>query len=344
MGWTCCATSSIAFTFTGLFLMAVGFSIPFWLSYSQPVTENGATRTYNLYMGTWYLMACEKGESNSCSSEPIEPKFNSRLNSLGWDFNGTTAETLAKSGANALGSYVYWWAVQICTTVGLGLVLLAALVLLCCRCAGIHSRGFFVISGLIMLLGSIPSLAISILQPILIALVFSIPGYSVTAETFPWSVLLFGFGSLISIIAAIMVLVVSCKWRDYGEYREQDKESISEDERPVSPSGIEMMSRSQPNYDRPRLPPSNGQRNGYDRRPDYGGFSKSKKYRDPYDDRSRDRDYGRSLDRGSRNQGYEGYDRGHYPPPSYEKSDTGGNSLSASRQDNMYRPYSQYKY
>ncbi|WAQ97128.1 hypothetical protein MAR_029818 [Mya arenaria] len=293
MGWTCCATSSIAFTFTGLFLMAVGFSIPFWLSYSQPVTENGATRTYNLYMGTWYLMACEKGESNSCSSEPIEPKFNSRLNSLGWDFNGTTAETLAKSGANALG---------------------------------------------------IPSLAISILQPILIALVFSIPGYSVTAETFPWSVLLFGFGSLISIIAAIMVLVVSCKWRDYGEYREQDKESISEDERPVSPSGIEMMSRSQPNYDRPRLPPSNGQRNGYDRRPDYGGFSKSKKYRDPYDDRSRDRDYGRSLDRGSRNQGYEGYDRGHYPPPSYEKSDTGGNSLSASRQDNMYRPYSQYKY
>jgi len=189
----------------------------------------------------------------------------------------------------------------------------------------------------------LPSLAISVFMAVIIGLVFTLPDATMTAETFPWSILTFGLGSLLAVIAAIMVLVVSCCWGKYGEYRESEKDSITGSDGPGHHTDMQMSGMSK-SYDRTRAPSRDGYRNGYDRAYD-GGFSKSKKYRDPYDDRPRDgrnpRDYDRSIDRSYRNQGYDAYEQQGY---GQEKGYGGGNSYGASRQDNMYRPYAQYRY
>lgn len=111
MGWTWCATNGITVTFAALFLMAVGFSIPFWLSYSQevPSTTSGSSTTtsISLFLGIWYLMSCVKGEADSCVSKAIEPDFATRFDNISFTFSGNTAEDVATAGSVVLGNYGY---------------------------------------------------------------------------------------------------------------------------------------------------------------------------------------------------------------------------------------------
>ncbi|KAH3866901.1 uncharacterized protein LOC127867415 [Dreissena polymorpha] len=362
MGWTGLLVSGITAAFAGLFLMAVGFAIPFWTSFL--VTENSAGKTleYSVYLGIWYLMACIKGQSNSCSSETIEPNFNtsSKLPDFKTDFSSIKAEFVAQRGDLALARFDYWWALQITSTIALGLVVLAALILLYCRCASIHSRGFFAFAGLLLAAGGAGALGISIAISVGLGDTFDLE-FKLNDETFPWSVLLFGVGSLLVLLSAVIVLVSVCCWARYGGENQEEKGYPSNE--PTMP----MTSLSQ-SYDRTRQPPTGpgtydymdyGRENRYER----GQFSKSKKYRDPADEF---RDYPNGNAGESRGYPVDGY-RGSYPAPDYrvsypaadyrddyrrgaEKgiSNRGyeGNGqqypYSASQSNNnMYRPYSQ---
>ncbi|KAL4239467.1 hypothetical protein ACF0H5_000282 [Mactra antiquata] len=324
MAWSTTVVVGIWMTCIALLFMAVGFSIPFW--YVQSI-ESSNDKTFMAYTSVWYFMACEKGVADSCKSDAIAPNFTAQSAP---ELQGDAIDTIVSVAVTIFGHFAYWWAVQIATTVGVGLVLLAALILICCRCAGIHSKGFFVVSAILLFFGGAIGLGISILHSIGLGLFFSfVPtGMSFSAETFPWSVLLYGIGSILALISFVVVMVITCKWKKLGSYYESDKESIRENGAPMS-----NLSKS---YDRPRKP-SDRRDNDYNRRDrNYGQreFSSSKKYRDT------GRDYNsRDYDRNDRNYDYQGYNRG------YDKSYDDRNYSQSSRgNDYMYRPYEQYRY
>ena len=51
------------------------------------------------------------------------------------------------------GKLVVWSILQILSTIGVGLTALAVLILVCCRCAGIHSKCWFITALFILILG-----------------------------------------------------------------------------------------------------------------------------------------------------------------------------------------------
>lgn len=351
MAWTGCVSGALTASFLSLFLLAVGFSIPFWTSFEQKDVTDPTKTLYNVYVGVWYLMVCKEGESNSCASEALEPHFVTADSNITFYFateSDQTQEQVASNGAARLAHFTYWWAIQIVTTISLGLVLLASLILLCCRCAGIHSKGFFVISAILMLFGGLCALAIAIVLAVALGTKFTfIHKYEVTGETFPWSALVFGLGGLLAILAGFMIFLIVFKWKRHGAY------FASEDEDEKYLNDNQQMSNLSKSYDRPRNP--------YNARNDYNGgyegrgrdFSQSKKYREKdydtrdynnYNNRGYEPSYDRNYDRG--------YDqsRNYEPGRSYDKSYadrgyTGAQSYSPTRLgDTMYRPYSQPRY
>ncbi|XP_045211846.2 uncharacterized protein LOC123563225 [Mercenaria mercenaria] len=345
MAWSTTAVAGIWVTCVAALFLAVGFSIPFWISTVSTSTGTNA-KTFNTYVGVWYVMACIKGEADSCKTGAIEPEY-SESNPDG-KINGTSQDLIVESSQYHLGRSVWWWVVQIVTTVALGFVLLSVLILICCRCAGIHSKGFFIISAILELFGGLLSLVISILTAIGIDVWFDfIEEVEITAETFPWSVLCFGLGGLLALVAAAIIMYVTCYWYKLGKYFEGDGDSQEQQEQPMS-----NLSKS---YDRPRKPHDRRDYD-YDRRYDQSrDFSSSKKYRDTGRDYSRDyntrdyssrdystRDYStRDYDRSNAGYDYNSYDR------AYSKSNAYDNGYDRSHtrpSDNMYRPYDQYRY
>lgn len=330
MAWSTTAVAGIWVTCFAALFLAVGFAIPFWFG----VSVSSSDKTYNAYVGVWYAMACEKGKADSCKTEPIAPKFDFR-NDTDLMITGDSQTDIVEITTLILERLVWWWVIQIVTTIGIGFVLLATLILICCRCAGIHSKGFFVISAILLFFGGVLSLVIAILTAIGLGVIFAFSKDSVKAETFPWSVLVFGIGGLLAIIASVIIMVVTCKWTKLGKYYESDSESIVDE-------GQQMSQLSKSYYDRPRKYESRYDDRKYDQSRD---FSSSKKYRDGRDYSSRDYDqtypsYDRAYEKG-----YEAsYNRSYVPTGSYEAYTT-SNGYSASRSgDNMYRPYSQYRY
>lgn len=83
--------------------MAVGFSIPFWISFSQK-DETVVTETkYTVYISTWYVMVCKEKESGSCATEAIQPDFGSGSSNVAFSFVGDEQSVAAKYGADNLG-------------------------------------------------------------------------------------------------------------------------------------------------------------------------------------------------------------------------------------------------
>lgn len=339
MAWSTTAVAGIWVTCLAALFLAVGFSIPFWIS----IVTDSETKTFNTYIGVWYVMSCVKGEADSCKTGAIDPDYSQ--SDIPGNISGTSQELIVSTAQTLLGSAVWWWVLQIVTTIGLGFVLLATLILICCRCAGIHSKGFFIISAILEFFGGLLAITISVLTAVGIGVYFDfIAGVKINAETFPWSVLCFGIGGLLAVLGAVIIMYVTCNWERLGKYHESDGESEELQEQPMS-----NLSKS---YDRPRKYDNSSRDYDYDRRYDKSrDFSSSKKYRDTgrdYSHSSRDyppRDYGRS------NAGYDysydrgGYDRGYTKSyeNGYDKYDRAGYSSSRPA-DNMYRPYEQYKY
>lgn len=337
MGWSTTVVAGIWATCVAALFMAVGFSIPFWLSFQLETQSTGTSEkeTVNAYIGVWYVMACIKGEADSCKTDALEPDFSNSNNDD--TISGNTQEAIVASAVLVLGRYVWWWVVQIVSTVGLGFVLLATLILMCCRCAGIHSKGFFVVSAVLLFLGGLISLTISVLTAIAIAVIFDfVVDKDITAETFPWSLLCFGVGGLLALIAAVIIMYVTCKWKSLGDYISSDSDSEVLQDQPMS-----NLSKS---YDRPRKYEGSRYDYDYDKGRD---FSRSKKYRDT--GRDYDRDYSRSSyrDHDRTNQAYDqsSNDRAYDKSYSYDYDYDRTRGYSQPRtSETMYRPYDQYRY
>lgn len=189
---------------------------------------------------------------------------------------------------------------------------------------------------------------------------FGTSGFDLTAETFPWSALLFGVGGLLGTVASFMIAIIVIRWSKYGEYYESEKESLRE-------QPMNDLARS---YDRPRYP-YNGtksdyyDRDRYDRTREYPssqkyetreyeksnynrGYEADRSYERGYDQgRNYDREYGRThQDRGyDIDRGYDqgrNYDRGIDRTYQDRGYDQGTRIYSGTRAaDNMYRPYGQ---
>lgn len=102
MVWTSCASRSILLSVIGTVFIAVGFSVPFWLSFVQNSTT-GVT-LYTIYIGVWYILVCKNGNPNSCSSRAIAPQMGNSTDVV-FMFIGKDVEAGADIGAESLGKY-----------------------------------------------------------------------------------------------------------------------------------------------------------------------------------------------------------------------------------------------
>ena len=181
---------------------------------------------------------------------------------------------------------------------------------------------FYSISDLVVL-------GITILGAIGYGYLFTFAPGSVTAETFPWSLLLFGLGGFFGVIAVIMLIVITCAWRKYGAYEEN--EEISLDDVPMSDrKHSERYGHDNPRYIDP-----------HDTRKEYYEYDKVRKY-----DSRQSGKYNDYIDDYSRSgSGYrDGYTRDYtrdYRDPRDDRYYSGSRAYAS---DNMYRPYSQYRY
>lgn len=350
MAWSTHVVAGLWITCIALLFLAVGFAIPFWSVF--PVEDKSS----NVFYSVWYVMVCKKGLANSCENGALEPKFTYNSSSQ-LTLTGTPKELVVSSQAY-VGFLNYWWAIQILTTIALGFVSLATLVLICCRCAGIHSRGFFIISAILLLFGGLTGLAISILAAITVATLANFPTSNTTGETFPWSILLFGIGSILTLAASIIITIISYRWQKYGSYYESDKESLQEEDE-AAMSNLSINKSYDRYYDRPRQTTSDyrisdrpqysfgndkGRDRGFER-----GFSNSKKY--PETDFYRGGHDNRSFDdiRNFEGRNYDDYIGSHrdYERQLDKMGNPGGYNAGYTQTrsgDNMYRPYSNVRY
>ena len=175
-------------------------------------------------------------------------------------------------------------------------------------------------------------LAITILGAIGYGYLFSFAPGSVTGETFPWSLLLFGIGAFLGVIAAILLLVITCAWRKYGAY--EDNEELSLDEVPMSDRKYaDRYGHDNPRYGDP-----------VDPRKEYYEYDKVRKYDSRQSGKYKDHidDYSQSRNYNYRDGGYSSRDYTRdYRDPRDDRYYSQSRSYAA---DNMYRPYSQYRY
>lgn len=99
MAWSTSVIVGIWMTCISMMFLAVGFSIPFW--YVQ--TLEAGTKTFLAYLSIWYFMACEKGVSDSCKSEPIEPKFEAET---AVEISGDTVEDIVTLAVTVFGKLI----------------------------------------------------------------------------------------------------------------------------------------------------------------------------------------------------------------------------------------------
>ena len=184
-------------------------------------------------------------------------------------------------------------------------------------------------------------IGITILDAIGYGTAYSFAPGSITAETFPWSLLLFGIGGFLGIIAVILLFVITCAWRKYGAYEEEER--LSFDDMPMSDR---KHASQRHGYDNPRYP--DRYTDPYDPRKEYYEYDKGKsydygresgKYKDYIDDyRDSSRNY---KDVGHSSRDYSRDYRPDYRDTRDDRYYSPGRSYAA---DNMYRPYSQYRY
>lgn len=327
MAWTCTAITAIWLACLALVFQGIGFAIPFWLNGATSTATSATTSepvTLNFYVSIWYSMACISGKSSSCESKAISPRFSSSIEDS--KFGGDTAENFVVAIDLVLGHFVVWSSLQIITTIAVGLTCVAVLILICCRCAGIHSKGFFILSGFFLLFGGLAAVVMAILVAIFIGYFFTFTTISIDGKTFPYSLVLFGIGGILGFIAAIFLFVITCKWNKYGKYY-QSEEDILEDR--VAMSKISKSRDSKVGYDRPR-------QRGYDQS-GRDNFHEDRNYR--YERHGSERNgYEKQISRDYARPEYEnrGYER------SYDKMSDRNYPEAVPYKytsDNMYRPY-----
>lgn len=103
MAWTGCVSGTLAASFVGLFLLAVGFSIPLWTSFEQKDATDNSKVLYTVHIGVWYLMACKDGESGSCKSAAIAVDLSSKTD-IRFDFPGADNSEAVELGSESLGN------------------------------------------------------------------------------------------------------------------------------------------------------------------------------------------------------------------------------------------------
>lgn len=339
MSWSSAVSVAIFITCAAFFFEAVGFAIPFWISTTYTLTDatnNNEETKFTTHVSIWYVMTCISGKADSCASQAIEPTFGGTVSLT--NFQGSTAEIIVGVAATVLGSLTLWNVLQIVSTVGVGICGLAMLILICCRCAGIHSQCWFVTSLLLLIFGVTLVVGITILDAIGYGTAYSFAPGSITAETFPWSLLLFGIGGFLGIIAIILLFVITCAWRKYGAYEEDDR--VSFDDMPMSDR---KHTSHRQGYDNPRYPDPYDPRKEYyeyDKGRSYDYSRESGKYNDYIDDY-------RDSSRNYRDAGYSSRDNARDYRPDYRETRDDTRYYSPGRSyaaDNMYRPYSQYRY
>lgn len=334
MSWSSAVSVAIIITCLAFFFEAVGFSIPFWFSttYTYTDTNNNNQETkFSTHISVWYVMSCISGQADSCKTKAIEPTFDYQSTSLS-NFEGETQQVIVDIAAEIFGKLVVWSILQILSTIGVGLTALAVLILVCCRCAGIHSKCWFITALFILILGDLIVVGITILGAVGYAVLFSFAP-TLTAETFPWSLLLFGIGAFLGVVASILIIVIVCAWRKYGAYEENDEQ--------ISLDDVQMSERKHPpqryGYDNPRyIDP-------YDPQKEYYQYDKDRRYDQRYNTRQSGKykdyidDYRGSQSSNYRDAGYSRDVRDYRDDRYYAPSRT-------TASDNMYRPYNQYRY
>lgn len=70
------ATWALVMSLFSVFLLVLGYSIPFWLSYEAKEGD----KVVKVNIGVWYLMTCEVGKANSCDMRNIKLWYSSTKN------------------------------------------------------------------------------------------------------------------------------------------------------------------------------------------------------------------------------------------------------------------------
>ena len=97
MAWSTTAIAGIWVTCLAAVFLAVGFSIPFWIS----TVWTSGDDTFNTYIGVWYIMSCIKGKADSCKTGALEPDYSS--SNLPGEINGTSQDVIVTSAQSLLG-------------------------------------------------------------------------------------------------------------------------------------------------------------------------------------------------------------------------------------------------
>ncbi|KAH3866903.1 uncharacterized protein LOC127867414 [Dreissena polymorpha] len=214
--WSGYANGAFLVTFAGGCLVVVGYVLPFWVTYDQYTCPVDKEVRLFAYVSVWYTMACKRGHSASCEIKGIQLSTNTSANLNFSSITGCTSAEFSTNLASKLDKNTYWWTIQIMTSFGLGLIFLAAIVLLYCKCAGVASRRLFVVTSLLLITGGSLFLSIVIIVAVALTSVFGIPDHKTEPETFPWSLLSSGIGSLFSLAGGVLSIVIVCWWTTDG--------------------------------------------------------------------------------------------------------------------------------
>ena len=102
-------------------------------------------------------------------------------------------------------------------------------------------------------------IGITIIAAISYGTTFSFAKDPVTVETFPWSLLLFGIGGFLGIIAIMLLFVITCAWQKYGAYDEKERFSFDD----MSTSDKRHNTQRHDGYDNPQYPEPHDPRKSY---------------------------------------------------------------------------------
>ena len=105
MGWSSLAVLGIVGTCIALFFQAIGFAIPFWVSRTESVTVSSEAKDVGIYVNVWYVMACYKGEADSCTSDAIKPSFDRDSAFDNENFTGTVPSSWVDNATQVLGKF-----------------------------------------------------------------------------------------------------------------------------------------------------------------------------------------------------------------------------------------------
>ncbi|XP_033733542.1 uncharacterized protein LOC117322710 [Pecten maximus] len=179
----------VVLTFLGFFFQTAGLALPWWFVVNDIV-----------YLGVWFLAFCWGGNIGSGNCTTI---------------TFSAADQASQPGSEVAGQWFYI-IFQICTTAGVGTVLLCLVGLLigvCCSCCKSKCAYVFCCVGLFLsALLVCPALALFGLAYVYLG---SYILETLSPTTFPYSALASGLGCFITFVAGITLAIALCSWNTY---------------------------------------------------------------------------------------------------------------------------------